>query len=279
MSSAEEESEPEVSSEEEEEQESEASAESEASEASGDEESEGSEEGSSSGGSASEEESSEEEESEESRPSPKPKKAARKSPSPELLRSGQASPGGSPSSRGGALADGERVLLQGRMSVRISGSPYHVPMMLKITAASDCAQRKEPWTTFSYTSKHESVAVPCRAISAVRIHANDANPSFEIEYSAPRADASPHKEPPAAEGRKTSLPPRVSVRMRVWATSRAQFEEWRTALAPLPLVNVHAMDRARSWLDSHMSELRGLEDQLEDEAEQRRSKKLFDGSV
>ena len=67
--------------------------------------------------------------------------------------------------------------------------------------------------------------------------------------------------------------------MRVWATSRAQFEEWRAALAPLPLVNVHAMDRARSWLDSHMSELRGLEDQLEDEAEQRRSKKSFDGSV
>jgi len=165
------------------------------------------------------------------------------------------------------------------MSVRMSGSPFHVPMVLKITAASDSAQRKEPWTTFSYASKHESVAVPCRAISAVRIHANDANPSFEIEYSAPRADASPHKEPPAAEGRKTSLPPRVSVRMRVWATSRAQFEEWRTALAPLPLVNVHAMDRARSWLDSHMSELRGLEDQLEDEAEQRRSKKLFDGSV
>ena len=206
-------------------------------------------------------------------------KAARKSPSPELLRSGQASPGGSPSSRGGALAAEERVLLQGRMSVRISGSPFHVPMVLKLTAASDSAQRKEPWTTFSYTSKHESVAVPCRAISAVRIHANDANPSFEIEYSAPRGDASPHKEPPAAEGRKTSLPPRVSVRMRVWATSRAQFEEWRTALAPLPLVNVHAMDRARSWLDSHMSELRGLEDQLEDEAEQRRSKKLFDGSV
>ena len=207
-------------------------------------------------------------------------KAARKSASPELLRSGQASPGGSPSSRGSALlAAEERVLLQGRMSVRISGSPYHVPMVLKITAARDCAERKEPWTTFSYASKHESVAVPCRAISAVRIHANDANPSFEIEYSAPRGDASPHKEPPAAEGRKTSLPPRVSVRMRVWATSRAQFEEWRTALAPLPLVNVHAMDRARSWLDSHMSELRGLEDQLEDEAEQRRSKKLFDGSV
>jgi len=204
-------------------------------------------------------------------------KAARKS-----LRSGQASPGGSPSSRGAAPAAEEleeRVLLQGRMSVRMSGSPFHVPMVLKITAASDSAQRKEPWTTFSYASKHESVAVPCRAISAVRIHANDANPSFEIEYSAPRADASPHKEPPAAEGRKTSLPPRVSVRMRVWATSRAQFEEWRTALAPLPLVNVHAMDRARSWLDSHMSELRGLEDQLEDEAEQRRSKKLFDGSV
>ena len=161
----------------------------------------------------------------------------------------------------------------------MSGSPFHVPMVLKIMAASDSAQRKEPWTTFSYASKHESVAVPCRAISAVRIHANDANPSFEIEYSAPRGDASPHKEPPAAEGRKTSLPPRVSVRMRVWATSRAQFEEWRTALAPLPLVNVHAMDRARSWLDSHMSELRGLEDQLEDEAEQRRSKKSFDGSV
>jgi hypothetical protein len=65
--------------------------------------------------------------------------------------------------------------------------------------------------------------------------------------------------------------------MRVWTTSQEQFEEWRMALAPLPLVNVHAMDRARAWLDNNMSELSGSEDQVE----QRGSKPTFrfDGSV
>lgn len=169
----------------------------------------------------------------------------------------------------------ERVLLEGRMSVRVSGSPFHVPMVLKLTCASDSAERKEPWTTFSYTSNHNTVAVPCRAISAVRVHAGDANPSFEIECAPPR-EAAVRKKSLAAEGRKNSLP-RVSVRMRVWTTSQEQFEEWRMALAPLPLVNVHAMDRARAWLDNNMSELSGSEDQVE----QRGSKPTFrfDGSV
>ena len=185
-----------------------------------------------------------------------------------VLKSGQASP-----SKGATLVAEERVLLEGRMSVRISGSPFHVPMVLKLTAASDSAERKEPWTTFSYTTNHNTVAVPCRAISAVRIHAGDANPSFEIEYAAPR-EAEVRKSSLEAEGRKKSLP-RVSIRMRIWTTSQEQFEAWRKALAPLPLVNVHAMDRARLWLDNHMSELPGAVD----EVEQKRSKKTFDGSV
>lgn len=140
-------------------------------------------------------------------------------------KSGQGSP-----TKSAALVAEEHVLLEGRMSVRISGSPFHVPMVLKLTAASDCAERKEPWTTFSYTSNHDTVAVPCRAISAVRIHADGANPSFEVEYVAPEA----RKESPEADGRKNSLP-RVPTRMRIWTTSQAQLEEWRTALAPLPL--------------------------------------------
>ena len=195
-------------------------------------------------------------------------KGALKSTSPELLKSGQASP----SKRATPVAE-ERVLLEGRMSVRISGSPFHVPMVLKLTAASDSAERKEPWTTFSYTTNHNTVGVPCRAISAVRIHAGDANPSFEIEYAAPR-EAEVRKSSLEAEGRKKSLP-RVSIRMRIWTTSQEQFVAWRKALAPLPLVNVHAMDRARLWLDNHMSELPGAVD----EVEQKRSKKTFDGSV
>ena len=137
-------------------------------------------------------------------------KAARKSASPELLRSGPASPGGSPSSRGAALAPEERVLLQGRMSVRISGSPYHVPMVLKITAARDCAERKEPWTTFSYTSGSGVVAVPCRAISAVRMHPGRDNPSFEIEYVGS----------PEVEAAKKKGSGGVLVRMRVWPASQ-----------------------------------------------------------
>ena len=185
-----------------------------------------------------------------------------------ILKSGQASP-----SKGATLVAEERVLLEGRMSVRISGSPFHVPMVLKLTAVSDSAERKEPWTTFSYTTNHNTVAVPCRAISAVRIHAGDANPSFEIEYAAPR-EAEVRKNSLQAEGRKKSLP-RVSIRMRIWTTSQEQFEAWRKALAPLPLVNVHAMDRARLWLDNHMSELPGAVD----EGEQKGSKKTFDGSV
>ena len=187
-----------------------------------------------------------------------------------VLKSGQASP-----SKGATLVAEERVLLEGRMSVRISGSPFHVPMVLKLTAASDSAERKEPWTTFSYTTNHNTVAVPCRAISAVRIHAGDANPSFEIEYAAPR-EAEVRKSSLEAEGRKKSLP-RVSIRMRIWTTSQEQFVAWRKALAPLPLVNVHAMDRARLWLDNHMSELPGAVDELE--GEQKGSKKTFDGSV
>jgi hypothetical protein len=197
----------------------------------------------------------------------KPKFALR-STSPGFLKSGQASPG-----KGATLVAEERVLLEGRMSVRISGSPFHVPMVLKLTAATDSAERKEPWTTFSYTTKRNTVAVPCRAITAVRIHAGDANPSFEIEYAAPR-EAEVRKKSLEAEGRKKSLP-RVSIRMRIWTTSQEQFEAWRKALAPLPLLNVHAMDRARLWLDNRMSELPGPED----EVEQKGSKKVFDGSV
>ena len=149
-----------------------------------------------------------------------------KSTSPAFLRSGQASP-----SKGATLVAEERVLLEGRMSVRTNGSPFHVPMVLKLTVASDSAEQKEPWTTFSYTSDHTTVAVPCRAIFAVRIHANDANPSFEIEYAAPRT-AEVRKKSLEAEGRKSSLP-HVPIRMQIWTTSQEQFEEWCTALAPL----------------------------------------------
>ena len=143
-----------------------------------------------------------------------------------VLKSGQASP-----SKGATLVAEERVLLEGRMSVRTNGSPFHVPMVLKLTVASDSAEQKEPWTTFSYTSDHTTVAVPCRAIFAVRIHANDANPSFEIEYAAPR-EAEVRKKSLEAEGRKSS-PPHVPIRMQIWTTSQEQLEEWRTALAPL----------------------------------------------
>ena len=142
------------------------------------------------------------------------------------IRSGQASP-----SKGATLVAEERVLLEGRMSVRTNGSPFHVPMVLKLTVASDSAEQKEPWTTFSYTSDHTTVAVPCRAIFAVRIHANDANPSFEIEYAAPR-EAEVRKKSLEAAGRKSSLP-HVPIRMQIWTTSQEQLEEWRTALAPL----------------------------------------------
>ena len=134
-------------------------------------------------------------------------------------------------SKGATLVAEERVLLEGRMSVRTNGSPFHVPMVLKLTVASDSAEQKEPWTTFSYTSDHTTVAVPCRAIFAVRIHANDANPSFEIEYAAPR-EAEVRKKSLEAEGRKSS-PPHVPIRMQIWTTSQEQLEEWRTALAPL----------------------------------------------
>ena len=139
-------------------------------------------------------------------------------------QSGQGSP-----SKGATLEAEEQVLLEGGMSVRISGSPFHVPMVLKLTAARDCAERKEPWTTFSYTSDHDTVAVPCRAISAVRSHAD----GFEVEYVAPEA----RKESPDAESpsRKNSLPRPIPIRMRIWTTSQAQLEEWGTALAPLPL--------------------------------------------
>jgi len=161
----------------------------------------------------------------------------------------------------------ERVLLEGRMSVRISGSPFHVPTVLKLTAASVPFGEKEPWSTFSYTSNNETVAVPCRAISAVRMHAGDANQSFEIEYAAPR-QSSPKK----------SLG-RDFVRMRVWTTSQEQFEEWRTALAPLPFTDGSAMDRARAWLDNHISELPGPEDPTPEDLEQKSSKKTSDGRV
>ena len=143
-------------------------------------------------------------------------------------KSGQGSP-----SKDATLVDEEQVLLEGGMSVRISGSPFHVPMVLKLTAARDCAERKEPWTTFSYTSDHDTVAVPCRAISAVRSHAD----GFEVEYVAPEA----RKESPEAESpsRKNSLPRSIPIRMRIWTTSQAQLEEWSTALAPLPLKRWH----------------------------------------
>jgi hypothetical protein len=150
-------------------------------------------------------------------------KSLLKSTSPGFLRSGQASP-----TKGAALVAVERVLLEGRMSVRINGSPFHVPMVLKLTAASDSAEQKDPWTTFSYTSDHNTVAVPCRAISAVRIHAADANPSFEIEYTAPR-EAEGRKNSLEAAGRKSSLP-HVPIRMQIWTTSQEQCEEWARRL-------------------------------------------------
>ena len=77
------------------------------------------------------------------------------------------------------------------------------------------------------------MAVPCRAISAVRSHAD----GFEVEYVAPEA----RKESPEAESpsRKNSLPRSIPIRMRIWTTSQAQLEEWGTALAPLPLKRWH----------------------------------------
>ena len=99
------------------------------------------------------------------------------------------------------------------------------------------------------------------------MHAGDANQSFEIEYAAPR-QSSPKK----------SLG-RDFVRMRVWTTSQEQFEEWRTALAPLPFTDGSAMDRARAWLDNHISELPGSEPPNPEDLEQKSSKKTFVGRV
>ena len=149
---------------------------------------------------------------------------------------------------GSAVVAEERVLLEGRMSVRITGSRFNAQSVLKLTVAKASStkayERKEPWTTFSYTSNHDTVAVPCRAISTVRMHPGHAQPSFEIEY------VGPPKEEPKGKLNKKSL-----VRMQVWATSQEEFEEWRMALAPLPLTEGNAMDRARAWLEHSISEL------------------------
>jgi len=164
-------------------------------------------------------------------------------------------PGHRPSNMrsGSAVVAEERVLLEGRMSVRITGSPFHAQSVLKLTAAKASSGRKEPWTTFSYTSNHDTVAVPCRAIATVRMHPSHAQPGFEIEYVGP-----PEAEPQGRLGKKSLG--RVFVRMRVWATSQEQFEEWRMALAPLPLTEGSAMDRARAWLEHRISELPVSED-------------------
>ena len=188
-----------------------------------------------------------------------------------FLKSAQ--PGASASKVQAGSSEPVRVLLEGRMSVRISGSPFHVPSVLKLTVASNSAERNEPWTTFSYTSsrmvqlngkpinehgstaqldRHGTVSVPCRAISAVRVHPGHAHPSFELEYVGP-PEAAGQKA-----GRKKQLG-RVITRLRVWATSQEQFEEWRMALAPLPLTDGSPMDRARAWLEHRISELPGSE--------------------
>ena len=142
----------------------------------------------------------------------------------------------------------EHVLLEGRMSMRIGGSPFHVPSVVKLTAARGSADRREPWTSFSYTSGRGTVAVPCRAISAVRMHPSNAHPSFELEYVGP-SEANPQKN-----GRNKQ-PGGVCTRLRVWATSQDQYDEWRMALAPLPLTDGSAVDRARAWLENRIIEL------------------------
>ena len=107
------------------------------------------------------------------------------------------------------------MLLEGKMSLRLAGSPFHAQATLKLSAASDSAQRKEPWSNFSYTSGSGVVAVPCRAISAVRMHPGRDNPSFEIEYvSSPEAEAAKKK---GSGG--------VLVRMRVWPASQEPLDE------------------------------------------------------
>jgi hypothetical protein len=144
----------------------------------------------------------------------------------------------------------QRVLLEARMSVRIGASPFHAPSVLKLTAASQQAERIEPWTAFSYTTERGTVEVPCRAISAVRMHPGHSHPSFELEYVGPPEE-------------KKKQPGRICTRLRAWATTQNEFDEWRQALAPLPLTEGSAMDRARAWLEHHISELPPSEEEEE----------------
>ena len=72
-----------------------------------------------------------------------------------------------------------------RIRVRVSFRPPN----------PDPDREQEPWTTFSYTSGSGIIAVPCRAISAVRMHPGRDNPSFEIEYvGSPEVEAAKKKK-------------------------------------------------------------------------------------
>ena len=93
-----------------------------------------------------------------------------------------------------------RVRVMNRVSVRLS---FRRP-------TPEPGREQEPWTTFSYTSGSGVVAVPCRAISAVRMHPGRDNPSFEIEYVGS----------PEAEAAKKKGSGGVLVRMRVWPASQ-----------------------------------------------------------
>ena len=72
--------------------------------------------------------------------------------------------------------------------------------------------------------------------------------AFELEYVGP-SEANPQKN-----GRNKQ-PGGVCTRLRVWATSQDQYDEWRMALAPLPLTDGSAVDRARAWLENRIIEL------------------------
>ena len=79
---------------------------------------------------------------------------------------------------GSAVVAEGRLLLEGE-DVRAHSARLAVPRAIGPEAHgghSGSAEWKAPWTTFSYTANHDTIAVPCRAVSAVRMHPGHAHP-------------------------------------------------------------------------------------------------------
>ena len=127
------------------------------------------------------------------------------------------------------------IVLEARMHVRLGSTTEPSLVRLVASPPSEHGLTSASWTSLQYTSHRGNLAVPCRTIAAVRMPDRHGRliikrgahpPPIALDYYAPRGEHS---------GART--------RLRLVAKTWDQFEQWRRALAPLPIASAAVSPR------------------------------------